>query len=83
MILKMMQDLRNKLEANIYNLQQTLSKQLQYLKLKQAEMQNKIIEIKISLEATKSRIQEAEKQISEVEDRVVEITDAEQKTEKI
>ena len=83
MILKMMQDLRNKLEANMDNLQQTLSKEVQYLKLKQAEMQNKIIEIKISLEATKNRIQEAEKQISKVEDRVVEITDAEQKTEKI
>uniref|UniRef100_A0A8W4FJB2 LINE-1 retrotransposable element ORF1 protein n=1 Tax=Sus scrofa TaxID=9823 RepID=A0A8W4FJB2_PIG len=45
-------------------------------------MQNTITEIKNSLEATNSRIQEAEEQISEVEDRLVEITNAEQKREK-
>ena len=45
-------------------------------------MQNTITEIKNSLEAANSRIQEAERQISEVEDRLVEITDAEQKREK-
>ena len=39
-------------------------------------------EIKNSLEAANSRIQEAEERISEVEDRVVEIMDAEQKREK-
>ena len=37
------------------------------------------MEIKNSLEAAYSRIQEAEEQISKVEDRPVEITDAEQK----
>ena len=45
-------------------------------------MKNTITEIKISLEAANSRIQEAEKRISEVEDRFVEIMDAEQKREK-
>ena len=45
-------------------------------------MQSTITEIKISLEAANSRIQEAEERISEVEDRLVEITDAEQKREK-
>ena len=45
-------------------------------------MQNTVTEIKNSLEAANSRIQEAEEQISEVEDRLVEITDAEQKSEK-
>ena len=45
-------------------------------------MQNTITEIKNSLEAANSRIQEAEEQISKVEDRLVEITDAEQKREK-
>ena len=40
------------------------------------------MEIKNSLEAANSRIQEAEEQISEVEDRLEEITDAEQKREK-
>ena len=45
-------------------------------------MQNTITEIKNSLEAANSRMQEAEEQISQVEDRLVEITDAEQKREK-
>ena len=45
-------------------------------------MQNTKTEIKNSLEATNSRIQEAEEQISEVEGRLVEIMDVEQKREK-
>ena len=81
MILKMIQDTWNKLEAKVDNLQETLSKEIQDLKLKQAEMQNTITEIKNSLEATNSRIQEAEEQISKVEDRLAEITDVKQKRE--
>ena len=81
-MLNMMQDIGNKLEAKMDNLQETLSKEIQDVKLKQEEMQNTITEIKNSLEATNSRIQEAEERISEVEDRLVEITDAEQKREK-
>uniref|UniRef100_A0A8D1QFM6 L1 transposable element RRM domain-containing protein n=1 Tax=Sus scrofa TaxID=9823 RepID=A0A8D1QFM6_PIG len=42
-------------------------------------MQNIVTEIKNSLEAANSRIQEAEERISKVEDRLVEITDVEQK----
>ena len=64
------------------NLQETLSKGIQDIKLKQEEMQNTITEIKNSPEAANSTIQEAEEQISEVEDRLVEITDAEKKREK-
>ena len=82
MMLKMMQDIGNKLEAKMDNLQETLSKEIQDIKLKQEERQNTITEIKNSLEAANSRIQEAEERISEVEDRLVEITDAEQKREK-
>ena len=67
MMLKMMQDIGNKLEAKMDNLQQTLSKEIQDLKLKQTEMQNTVTEIKNSLEATNSRMQEAEEQISKVE----------------
>ena len=81
-MLKMMQDIGNKLEAKMDNLQETLSKEIQDLKLKQADVQNTIIEIKNSLEAANSRIQEAEERKSEVEDRLVEITDVEQKREK-
>ena len=82
LMLKMMQDIGNKLEAKLDNLQETLSKEIQNIKLKQEEMQNTITEIKNSLEAANSRIQEAEEQISEVEDRSEEITDMEQKREK-
>ena len=81
-MLKMMQDIGNKLEAKMDNLQETLSKEIQDIKLKQEEMQNTITEIKNSLEAANSRIQEPEERINEVEDRLEEIADAEQKREK-
>ena len=55
-MLKMMQDIGNKLEAKMDNLQEALSKEIQDMKLKQEEMQNKITEIKNSLEAANSRI---------------------------
>ena len=82
LMLKMMQGIGNKLEAKMDNLQETLTKEIQDIKLKQEEMQNTITEIKNSLEAANSRIQEAEERISKVEDRLVEITEAEQKREK-
>ena len=82
MILKMMQDIGNKVEAKMDNLQETLSKEIQDIKLTQEEMQNTITEIKHTLQAANSRKQEAEEQISEVEDRLVETADAEQKREK-
>uniref|UniRef100_A0A8D1GWL5 L1 transposable element RRM domain-containing protein n=1 Tax=Sus scrofa TaxID=9823 RepID=A0A8D1GWL5_PIG len=82
LMLKMMPDSGNKLEAKMDNLQETLSKETQDRKLKQEEMQNTVTEIKNSLEAANSRKQEAEERVSEVEDRLVEIMDAEQKREK-
>ena len=57
----MMKNTGSKLEAKIDNLQQTLSKEIQYIKLKQEERQNTITELKNSLEAANSRTQEAEK----------------------
>ena len=82
LMLKKMQDIGNKLEAKMDNLQEALTKEIQDIKLKQEEMQHTITEIKNSLETANSRIQEAEERISKVEDRLVEIMDAEQKTEK-
>ena len=82
MTVKMMQDIGNKLEAKIENLQQTLSKEIKDLKLKQVEMQNAVTEIKSSLDTSNSRIQEPKEQISEVENRLVKIIDAEHKREK-
>jgi len=58
--LKMMQDIGNKLEAKMDNLQETLTKEIQDIKLKKEEMQNTITEIKNSLKLANSRIQEAE-----------------------
>ena len=53
MVLKMMQDIGNKLEAKTDNLQQTLSKEIQNLKLKQAQMQNTITEMKLEMKKEK------------------------------
>ena len=79
LMLKMMQDIGNKLEEKMGNLQETLSKEIQDIELKQEEMQNTITEIKNSLESANSRIQEAEEGINKVEDRSVEMMDAEEK----
>ena len=57
-MLKIMQDTGNKLEAKIDNLQETLSKEIQDIILKEEVMQSIITEIKNSLEAANSRIQE-------------------------
>ena len=51
----MMQDIGNKLEAKMDNLQETLSKEIQNIKFKQEDMQNTITEIKNSLEAVNRR----------------------------
>ena len=56
LMLKVMQDIGKKLKAKTDNLQETLSKEIQDIKLKQEEMQNTITEIKNSLEAANSRI---------------------------
>ena len=42
LMLKMMQDIGNKLEAKMDNLQETLTKEIQDIKLKQEGMQNAI-----------------------------------------
>ena len=56
MIVKMIQDLGNKVEAKIDKLQEILSKEIEDLWIKLAEMQNTITEIKNSLEGINSRI---------------------------
>ena len=45
LMLKMMQDIGNKLEAKMDTLQETLTKEIQDIKLKQEEMQNATTEI--------------------------------------
>ena len=70
MVVKMIQDLRNRMEK----MQEMFTKDLQELKNKQIEMNN-------TLEGINSRT-EAEEQISDLEDRMVEINTAKQNTEK-
>ena len=78
MIVKVIQNLRNRLEK----IQETFNKDLGKLKSKQTVMNNTITEIKNTPEGINSRKTEAEEQKSELEDRMVEITAAEQNKEK-
>ena len=74
MIVKMIQNLENKMELQIYSLETRIEKMQEMLnkeeiKKTQSIMSNAITEIKSTLEVTNSRINEAEDRISEVEDR--------------
>ena len=84
MIVKMIQNLENKMELQINSpetriekMQERFNKDLEEIKNSQSIMNNAITEIKSTLEGTNSRITEAEDRISEVEDRMVEINKAE------
>ena len=77
MIVKMIQNLENKMELQINRLgtriekmQEIFNKKLGEIKKNQSVMNNAITETKITLEGTKSRITEAKDRISEVEDRI-------------
>ena len=90
MIVKMIQNLENKMELQINSLetriermQKMFNKDLEEIKKSQYIMNNAINEIKNTLEGTNSRIMEAEDRISEVEDRMVEINEAERKKKRI
>ena len=80
MIVKMIQNLENKLELPInsletrtQNMQERFNRGLEEIKNSQYIMNNTINEIKNTLEGTKSRIMEAEDRIHGVEDRMAEI----------
>ena len=62
MVVKMIQDLRKRMEANIEKMQEMFTKDLEEWKSKQ--MNN-------TLEGINSRITEAEERINDLEDRVV------------
>ena len=63
MIVKMIQDLRKRMEAKIERMQEMFNKDLEELKNKQTEMNDTITEMKNTLEGINSRITEAEEQI--------------------
>ena len=86
LIVKMIQNLENKLELQINSLetkiekiQERFNKDLEEIKNSQYMMNNAINEIRNTLEGTNSRITEAEDRISEVEYRMVEINETEMK----
>ena len=89
MIVKMIQNLENKmklqinrLETRIEKMQEMFNKDLEEIKKSRSILNNAITEIKSTLAGTNSRITEAKDRISEVEDRMVEINEAEGKKEK-
>ena len=81
MIVKMIQNIRNRMEAWIEKTQEVLNKDIEELK-KKTDINNIISEMKNTLEGIKNRIAEAEERISELEDKMVEITAEEQNKEK-
>ena len=83
MIVKMIQNLENKMELQINSSetrikkrQEMFNKDMEKIKKSQSIMNNAITEIKNTLEGTNGRITEAEDRISEVKDRMVEINEA-------
>ena len=81
MVVKMIQDLRKRMEAQIEKIQEIFNKDLEELKNKQTEMNNTITAMKYTLGGI-NRITEVEEWISGLEDRMVEITAVEQNKEK-
>ena len=74
-MVKMIQDLRKRMETKIEKMQEMFTKDLEELKNKQTEMNN-------TLEGINGRITDAEERINDLENRMVEITAAEQNTER-
>ena len=86
MIVKMIQNLENKMELQINSLETRIEKMQEMLnkeeiKKTQSIMHDARTEIKNTLERNNSRITEAEDSISEVEDRMVEINEVEREKE--
>ena len=82
MIVKIIQDLRKRMEEGIKKMKEMFNKDLEELKNKQTEMNNTITYMKNTLEGINRRITEAEEWISDLENRMVAIAAAEQNKEK-
>ena len=89
MIVKMIQNLENKIESQINSLEtrtekikEGFRKDLEEIKKSQYIRNNAINEIKNTLEGTNNRLMEAKDRTSEVEERMVEINESERKKEK-
>ena len=89
MMVKMIQNLENKIELQIDRLETRIekmykmfNKDLEEIKKSPSIMNNAITEIKSTLKGTNSRITEAKDRICEVEARMVKINEAQKKKEK-
>ena len=83
MIIKMIQNLENKMELQINSLETRIEKMQEMFNKDLGEIKNnEVNEIKNTLEGTNSRITETEDRISEVGDRMVETHETEKKKEK-
>ena len=82
MIVKMIQDLRNRIEARIEKIQEKFNKDLAEQKNKQTEMNKTITDMKNTIEGINSRITEVQEWISDLQDRMVEFTATEENKEK-
>ena len=60
MIIKMIQNLRNRMETRIEKIQEMFNKDLEELQNEQTEMNNTITEVKNTLEGINNRMTEAE-----------------------
>ena len=74
MIVKIIQDLRKRMEARIKKTCGMFNKYLKELKNKLTEMNNTITEMKNKLQRINSRITEAEEWINDLEDGMVKVT---------
>ena len=81
MIVNMIQNLGNRMEAKIKKIKEMFNKDLEELKNKQTEMNNTITEMKNTPEGINNRKTEAEEQ-SELEDKMLELTAEEQNKKK-
>ena len=86
MIVKMIQAVRNRREAQVKKIQEMFNKDPEDWGTKKSicslcVINNTITEMENTLEGINSRITEPEEWISELEDRIVEITTAEKNTE--
>ena len=81
-IVKVIQDLRKRMEVWIEKIQENFNKCLEELKNKQTDMNKTITEMKNTLEGINSRITEAEEWIRDLEDKMMKISATEQNKEK-
>ena len=81
MMIKMIQDLGKRMEAQVEKTQGIFNKELEDLRNEHREMNSTIIEVKNALGEINSGVNEIEERISELEDVVVEIIAADQNNE--